>query len=67
MAKPKTNYNKKELVELTKGIAEKRKQLLDSDMSLAQGKTKDVHSSLKIRTEIARIKTAMKKNELEKN
>ena len=67
MAKAKTNYNKKEIIELTKVISEKRKQLLDSDMKLAQGKTKDVHSSHKIRTEIARIKTAINKNELEKN
>lgn len=66
MPKSKTNYNKKEISELSKGIAEKRKQLLDSDMSLAQGKTKDVHTSRKIRIEIARIKTAMRKNELEK-
>ena len=67
MSKAKTNYNKKEISELPKILAEKKKQLLDTDMSLAQGKTKNVHTARKTRIEIARIKTAMKINELEKN
>ena len=67
MAKAKTNYNKKDVSELLKAFSEKEKQLLDTNMSLAQGKTKDVHSARMIRMEIARIKTAIKSKELEEN
>ena len=67
MAKTKTNYNKKATSELLKVFSEKEKQLLDTNMSLTQGKIKDVHSRRKIKIEIARIKTALKSKELEKN
>lgn len=67
MAKAKTNYNKKQTSELLKSFYEKEKQLLDTNMSRAQGKTKNVHAAHVIRIEIARIKTAIKYKELEKN
>ncbi len=67
MAKAKTNYNKKDTSDLLKEFSEKEKQLLDTNMSIAQGKTKNVHAARMIRIEIARIKTAIKYKELEKN
>lgn len=67
MAKAKTNYNNKDASELLRAFSEKEKQLLDTNMSLTQGKAKDVHSARMIRIEIARIKTAMKSKELEEN
>lgn len=67
MAKAKTNYNKKDASELLKAFSEKEKQLLDTNMSISQGKTKNVHAARMIRVEIARIKTAIKSKELEKN
>lgn len=65
MAKADSSYNQKEAGELTKLLAEKEKQLLGAKMDTAQGKTKDVHVSRKIRGEIAKIKTALRSKELE--
>lgn len=60
IAKKTEEYNKKESGELSKALKEKEKQLMEANMSAAQGKIKNVHSSRNIRKEIARIKTAIK-------
>lgn len=64
MAKEKSNYNEKDIKELLKVMVDKEKQLLDTNMSTATGKIKDVHASRKIRIEIAKIKTALKIKDL---
>jgi ribosomal protein L29 len=58
IARKKEDLNKKEIKELLKMLAEKEKQLMNTNMSLAQGKTKNLHSRRNIRKQIARIKTA---------
>jgi ribosomal protein L29 len=60
IARKKEEYNKKEKGELVKALEEKEKQLMEVNMSAAQGKIKNVRSSRNIRKEIARIKTAIK-------
>lgn len=60
IARKNEEYNKKERGELGKALNEKEKQLMEVNMSVAQGKIKNVRSSRNIRKEIARIKTAIK-------
>jgi len=59
MAKKDVDYNQKDFKELSTLLDEKEKQLIESSMGLAERKTKDLHDALKIRREIARIKTAV--------
>jgi len=65
MAKADSSYNQKESGELGKLLEEKERKLLEAKMDPSQGKTKDVHASIKIRREIAKIKTAIRIKELE--
>jgi ribosomal protein L29 len=64
MAKLESNYDQKEAGELAKILTEKEKQYFAAKMDLAQGKTKDVHASRKIRREIAKIKTVIQSRKL---
>ncbi len=64
IARKKEEYSKKEAEDLIKNLEEKEKQLLEANMSIVQGKTKNIHSSRNIRREIARIKTAIKSKRL---
>jgi len=64
MAKSELKYNQKEVGELTKLLEEKERKILGAKMDYAQGKTKDAHVGLKLRREIAKIKTALRAKEL---
>ncbi len=65
MAKEKKNdYLNKEHKELLKDLKDVEKKIVDTNMSLAQGKTKDQHATRKMRKEMARIKGSLKMKEL---
>ncbi|MDP2720882.1 MAG: 50S ribosomal protein L29 [bacterium] len=64
ISKKKTNFKTKEKKELTKELVEKEKQLLEAKIAFTQQKVKDVHTSRKIRKEIAQIKTFLREKEL---
>ncbi|OGY26005.1 MAG: 50S ribosomal protein L29 [Candidatus Woykebacteria bacterium RBG_16_44_10] len=60
MTNKRTDYNQKEVAELAKILGDKEKELLDTKVSIAQRKTKDIHLPGKIRREIARVKSALR-------
>jgi ribosomal protein L29 len=64
MADKKQDYSQKEIKELEKILKEKEKEFLDAKTEVAQRKNKNVHTTTKIRKEIARIKTAITTKQL---
>jgi ribosomal protein L29 len=66
IARKKEEYDKKETKDLLEVLAEKEKLLMDTKISLAQGKTKNAHSKRNIRKEIARVKTVLRLKNLNK-
>ena len=64
MAEEKQSLAQKTENDLEKSLVEKKKQLFEETVTLTQGKIKDVHKPRKIRKEIARLKTLLRRKEL---